>query len=84
MKRIVRGLAALLAVTFLSAVSAEGSEYSKLLLKVDYGEDVTYVIGQKIDLRGEMAQQGDKGVICRLRSNGLEADSYEYRPTEEN
>ena len=46
-KRIVRGLAALLAVTFLFAVSAEGSEYSKLLLKVDYGEDVTYVIGHK-------------------------------------
>lgn len=46
-KRIVRGLAMLLAVTFLSAVSAKGSEYSELLLKVDYGEDVTYVIGHK-------------------------------------
>ena len=46
-KRIIRGLAALLAVTFLFTVSAKGSEYSNLLLKVDYGEDVTYVIGHK-------------------------------------
>ena len=46
MKRIGRGLVMLLIVALLSA-AAEGIDYSQLLKKIDYGTDVTYVIGHK-------------------------------------
>ena len=46
MKRICRGLVVLLIVALLSA-AAEGIDYSQLLKKIDYGTDVTYVIGHK-------------------------------------